>query len=126
MNSGLTLDAGALIALDRDDRRVIAMLARLKENDWRVTIPATAFAQAIRYPARQARLRRLIGGPTTDFMPLDQAEATAVGVLLAATRTADIADAHVVICAQRAQTPVVTSDPDDLRRLDPDLELIVL
>jgi hypothetical protein len=123
---GLTLDAGALIALDRNDRRVISMLARLEENNWPVTIPATAFAQAIRHPARQARVRRLIGSPTTNFMPLNESDATAVGLLLAVTGTADIADAHVVVCARRADQSVVTTDPDDIRRLDAELDLFVL
>lgn len=49
-----------------------------------------------------------------------------MGRLLAASGTADIADAHVVICARRADQPVVTADPDDLHRLDPALRLIAL
>jgi hypothetical protein len=124
--SGLTLDAGGLIALDRDDRRVIALLARAAEIGVRVTIPATALAQAIRQPARQARLSRLVRQPTTDLMPLDGPDATNVGILLAASRTTDISDAHVVICARRNAEPIVTSDPDDLRRLDPGAHLIVV
>src|SRR5262245_37156715 len=99
--NGVTFDAGGLIALDRDDRRVIALLARAHQLGARVTIPATALAQAIRRPARQARLARLIRQPTTVLVPLDGADATHVGILLAASRTTDIADAHVVICAQR-------------------------
>lgn len=47
-------------------------------------------------------------------------------MLLAASGTTDIADAHVVICARRASQPVVTSDPGDLSRLDPALPLIVV
>jgi hypothetical protein len=35
-------------------------------------------------------------------------------------------DAHVVICARRAGQRVVTSDPDDLRALDPSINLMVL
>ena len=38
-----------------------------------------------------------------------------------ASGTPDLADAHVVIVARRADQPVVTSDPGDLRRLDPAL-----
>ena len=49
--SGVTFDAGGLIALDRDDRRVLALLARATERGLRVTVPATALAQAIRNPA---------------------------------------------------------------------------
>ncbi|MBL8227074.1 MAG: hypothetical protein JNL98_01300 [Bryobacterales bacterium] len=44
-----------MIAIDRNDRRVVALLARTMESGLRVTIPATALAQAMRNPARQAR-----------------------------------------------------------------------
>ncbi len=37
--------------------------------------------------------------------------------------TADVVDAHVVICARRAHQRVVSSDPEDLRRLDPTIEI---
>ncbi|HSU41428.1 MAG TPA: PIN domain-containing protein [Polyangiaceae bacterium] len=122
--SGVTLDAGGLIALDRDHRRVIALLARAAELGARVTVPATALAQAMRQPAHQARLARLIRQPTTAVAPLDTADAIAVGALLAATRTSDIADAHVVICARRSRASIVTSDLRDLARLDPNAHLI--
>jgi predicted nucleic acid-binding protein len=124
--SGVTLDAGALIALDRDDRRVLALLARASEVGATVTVPATALAQAIRRPRTQARLARLIRQPTTNLAALDGADATRVGILLGSSRTRDIADAHVVVCARRSGQPIVTSDPDDLRRLDPTLTLVVL
>jgi hypothetical protein len=123
---GVTLDAGGLIALDRDDRRVVVLLARARETRARVTVPAPALAQAIRRPERQVRLSRLIRQPGTVVVALGRVDATHVGRLLAASGTADIADAHVVICARRAGQPVVTSDPDDLRQLDPSLRLIAL
>jgi hypothetical protein len=126
VTAGITLDAGGLIALDRDDRRVIVLLARAAEARGRVTVPASALAQAIRRPERQARLARLIRQPTTDVMALDRVDATQIGRLLAASATADITDAHVVVCARRAGQRVATSDPDDLRRLDPDLELVTI
>jgi predicted nucleic acid-binding protein len=122
----VTLDAGALIALDRDDRRVVVLLARARETAARVTVPVSALAQAIRRPDRQVRLSRLIRQPTTDVIDLGRVDATNVGRLLAASGTSDIADAHVVICARRADQPVVTSDPADLYRLDPELRLIEL
>ena len=71
----------------------------------RITVPATALAQAIRNPARQARVSRLIRQAGTDLVPLDGPDATAVGLLLARTGTSDIVDAHVVVCAQRDQRP---------------------
>jgi hypothetical protein len=46
--------------------------------------------------------------------------------LLAASGTADVVDAHVVVCARRAGQRVATSDPDDLRRLDPSLDVVPL
>ncbi len=123
---GLTLDAAALIALDRQDRRILVLLARARETGATITVPATALAQAVRSPSRQARLARLLRQPTTDVVALDRLDATSVGRLLATSGTTDIADAHVVICARRAQQQVATSDPDDLRRLEPSLPLLAL
>jgi hypothetical protein len=123
---GATLDAGGLIALDRDDRRMVVLLARATQTGARVTVPASVLAQAIRRPDRQVRLARLIRQPTTDVIDLGRVDATNVGRLLAASGTSDIADAHVVICARRAGQPVVTTDPGDLRQLDPALRLIAL
>ena len=124
--SGVTFDAGGLIALDRHDRRVIVLLARAAETNSTVTIPATALAQAIRRPERQARISRLIRQASTDVVPLDRVDAVSVGRLLAASGSPDVVDAHVVICARRSGTGVVTSDPRDLTLLDPSLELIVV
>jgi predicted nucleic acid-binding protein len=123
---GITLDAGGLIALDRNDRRVVVLLARASETGARVTIPATALAQAVRRPDRQALLARLVRQPTTDIVDLDRVDATNVGRLLAASGTSDIVDAHVVICARRSDQRIVTSDPGDLRLLDPGVQLIAL
>lgn len=124
--NGITFDAGGLIALDRNDRRVLTLLARAAERGARVTIPATALAQALRSPARQARLSRLIRQAGTDVIALNGPDATAVGLLLARTATADIARAHVVVCAQRAGQAVVTSDAGDLRRIAPGLQLVIV
>ena len=124
--SGIAFDAGGLIALDRNDRRALALVARATERGMRITIPATALAQAMRNPARQARLSRLIRQPSTDLIALNGPDATAVGLLLARTSTTDIVDAHVVLCAQRAGQAVVTSDAADLRRIDPGLQLVIV
>ena len=45
--SGITFDAGGLIALHRNNRRVLALVARASERGMRITIPASALAQAI-------------------------------------------------------------------------------
>jgi len=124
--SGITLDAGALVAIDRGERQVLVLLARAKENGDRVTVPATALAQVLRTPARQVRVVRLCRQPDTDLVPLDGPDATAVGLLLGASGTSDIVDAHVVVCARRAGQTVLTSDPLDLARLAPEVTTITV
>jgi hypothetical protein len=124
--NGITFDAGGLIALDRNDRQVIVLLARARELGVCVIVPATALAQVIRNPAGQTRLSRLIRQADTNLVPLDGPDATAVGLLLAETATADIVDAHVVICARRTGQVVVTSDPGDIRRIDSKLRLVAV
>ena len=121
---GVTFDAGGLIALERNDRRVLSIVRIALDGDGRIVVPATALAQVIRNPAKQVRLWRLVQLDQTDVVPLDAFHAQAVGMLLAKTRTSDIADAHVVTCAQMAGHPVISSDPFDLRRLDPELQVI--
>ena len=122
--NGIVFDAGGLIALERNDRRVFSILDTALEDGDRIIVPATALAQVIRNPARQVRLWRMIQFDKTEVIPLDGLQAQAVGALLARTSTSDIADAHVVICAQTAGCAVITSDPLDLKRLDPSLRLI--
>jgi predicted nucleic acid-binding protein len=122
--AGLTFDAGGLIALDRNERRVTLLLARATQTNVSITVPATSLSQAIRRPERQVRLARLVRQPSTNVVALDRVDATNVGRLLASSGTADIVDAHVVICARRLGQGVVTSDPDDLRRLDPEIQLV--
>ncbi|MGQ0844435.1 MAG: PIN domain-containing protein [Sporichthyaceae bacterium] len=124
--SGFTFDAGGLIAAERAERKVVVLIARATELALPLTVPGTALAQVMRDPARQVRLVRLLRTTTTRVVALDRADATAVGRLLADSGTSDIVDAHVVLCARRARQPVVTSDPDDLRTIDSDLELVVV
>ena len=122
--NGVVFDAGGLIALERNDRRVFSILDTALEDGDRIIVPATALAQVIRDPARQVRLWRMIQFDKTEVILLDGSQAQAVGALLARTSTSDITDAHVVICAQTAGYAIVTSDPLDLKRLDPTLRLI--
>jgi len=124
--NGITFDAGGLIALERNDRRILSILATALEDGDRIIVPATALAQVIRNPARQVRLWRMIQFDKTEVVPLDGWHAQAVGALLGQTNTSDITDAHVVICAQTAGLTVITSDPLDLKRLDPKLRMITV
>jgi len=119
------LDAGALIAVDKNDRRVLLMLDDARLHGRRITIPATVLAQVMRNPERQFRLNSLASDLRTEIAVLDANDAVNVGKLLAETGTSDIIDAHVVICAHRCGQAVVTSDPLDLKRLAPHLQLIL-
>ena len=124
--TGLTLDAGALIAFERTDRKVIALLARALERDLTIAVPAGVVAQVWRDGRRQVRLARLLGAAEVEVEVLDDRGARAAGQLCGARRTADIVDASVVLCARARGHRIVTSDPDDLARLDPAASLIVV
>lgn len=67
---------------------------------------------------------RLIRQVNVDLKVLDAASCSGVGMLLAKSHTSDIVDAHVVLCAVRAEQSIVTSDPDDILRLAPGINLI--
>jgi hypothetical protein len=53
--NGIVFDAGGLIALERNDRRVLSILDTALEDGDRIIVPATALAQVIRNPAKQVR-----------------------------------------------------------------------
>jgi hypothetical protein len=121
---GLTLDTGALIALERRDQFVDALIARAGDVPGAIIhIPAGVVAQAFRDGRRQARLARLFKHPQTRVVPLDARSAFVIGLLLGRRGGGDVVDASVVVCARRYRQPVVTGDVEDLRRLDPDLRL---
>ncbi len=116
----VVLDAGALIAVERADRRVILLLELAQD----IHVPAGALGRAWRNPMRQVRLARLMSSDDVVIHPLDAANARAAGQLCAATATADVIDASVVIVARMVDGVTVTSDPDDLRRLDQRIDLV--
>lgn len=121
--SGAVLDTGALIAVDRGDRALAVLLATARRNGSPLAVPAGCVAQAWRNPARQARLAVLLRQPHVEVVDLDDAEARRAGLLLAATSTSDVVDAHVALCAHRLRRSVLTSDPEDIRRLAPGVEI---
>jgi len=124
--SGLTLDAGALIAFDRNDRKVVALLKRALELGHSIAVPAGVVGQAWRDGRRQARLARLLGSAEVAIEPLSDRRAREAGQLCGATKTRDVIDASVVLCCKDRGHRVVTSDPNDLRRLDASLPLIAI
>lgn len=119
----IVLDAGALIAFERGDARMRALVREALKAGVRLVIPAGALGQVWRGAASQAPLRALVKGPTTLVPVLDQLLAEAAGVLCGRAGTSDVIDATVVLVARRERAVVVTSDVDDLHRHDPGLPL---
>lgn len=122
----LILDAGALIAAERRSARLRAALERARAEGLLIAVPAPVVGQVWRGGPRMARLAQLLGAQDVSVDELTYARSRAVGMLLGASGTRDVVDASVVLCAREHDGGVVTSDPDDLRRLDPRLRLIVL
>jgi len=122
--SGLTLDSGALIAFERNERSVVALVARALELDIRLAVPAGVVGQAWRDGRRQVRLARLLGSSVTEIEPLDDQRAREAGQLCGVAGTADVIDASVVLCARARGHGVLTADVDDMHRLDPTLRCI--
>jgi predicted nucleic acid-binding protein len=119
-----TLDAGALIAFERGDRMMLALVVVARQEKMRFIVPAPALAQVWRDGRKQARLARLLASKWVEVEPLTDQRARAAGQLCGITATHDIADAAVALCARAHGGRVITSDPDDLRRLDPRLHII--
>ncbi|MFR9751604.1 PIN domain-containing protein [Nocardia sp. 004] len=123
----VVLDAGALIGLEKRNARVAALIKRAMEIRVQLLVPAPVLAQVWRDSPRQHPLARLLSTAGVQVIDLDQRGAQAVGALLAATGAVDVVDAHVIVCAHLTRArKVVTSDPDDLRALDPTVPLTVV
>lgn len=122
--SGVTFDTGALIALERNDRDFVTFLKLARQQKLEIAIPAGVLAQAWRDGRRQARTARFLSAPQVAIEVLDEFRARQAGQLCGLTETSDVIDASVVLCARRRKHAIVTSDPDDLRRLDAKIELI--
>jgi hypothetical protein len=111
---GLVLDAGALIAVDRDDRSMLALLGRARRNGQPVKTNPMALAQAWRDGRRQATLAKSL--QDIDVWPITEEDGRRVGELLAAAGTSDPIDASVALLASDDDR-LYTSDAGDLRKL---------
>ncbi|MGH8987309.1 MAG: PIN domain-containing protein [Acidimicrobiales bacterium] len=121
---GVTLDAGALIAIERADRRMQALLDEAHAAGLPIDIPAGPLAQVWRSGSRQARLARTLHLTNVTVAALDEPTAKAAGTLCGQRDTYDPIDASVVLHARRHDQTVITSDPTDLRHLDAHLRII--
>jgi len=113
--TALVLDAGALVAVDRGDRPMMARLAVAQQHGLELRSNAMVVAQVWRdRQGRQASLARLLRA--VDVRAISHEDGRQAGVLLGQADTTDPVDATVVLLA-RPGDRILTSDPDDLTRL---------
>lgn len=110
----VVLDAGALLAIERREPRMLAYLREAQQRGLPLRTSSAAVAQVWRGGPRQAELARQLpaigeraGGPDA---------ARAIGVLLGASGTTDVVDGHVALLCSPGDA-VLTTDPEDIRWL---------
>jgi hypothetical protein len=113
--AGVTYDTGALVAADRNDRKMWALHAGYLHEEVVPMVSAPVLAQAWRDGARQARVARLL--QLCDVESLSEALAKDVGVLAGRAKHDDVVDVVVVEGAVRRGDAVVTSDAGHVRKI---------
>ena len=108
-------DAGALIAIDDNDRKMWAIHHLAIEEGRKVLVPAVVVAQAWRDARRQVQLGRFL--QSCEVVPIGLEVAKAAGVLCGNAGTRDVVDAAVVTIALTCGAIVFTSDPEDMTHL---------
>ncbi len=122
LSAGVVLDAGAFIALERRNRKLVALIQLFTKARTPLVTSAGVVAQVWRGgTGRQVPVAFLLR--QTLVAALDQPVARMVGRMLGQSGTADPVDAHIVLLARERSWPVLTSDPDDLLAIDPLLEV---
>ncbi|MGA8016846.1 MAG: twitching motility protein PilT [Candidatus Dormiibacterota bacterium] len=113
--SALVLDAGALVAVDRGDRQMIARLRVAHSDGFDLRTTGVVVAEAWRNTAgRQARLARVLRA--VDVKAVDLELGRRAGALLDLNHSDDPVDATVV-CAANSGDRILTGDRDDISRL---------
>lgn len=113
--SALVLDAGAFIAVDRNDRTMLAKLRAAQQHGIGLRSNAVVVAQVWRSDGgRQATLARLLRG--VDVQTVNEQQGRQAGVLIGKAATSDPIDATLVLAAHPGDR-IITSDPDDIGRL---------
>ena len=114
--AGVTYDTGALLASERNDRRMWALHLGLLAEEVTPTVPAPVLAEAWRGGPRQASMARMLSGCRTE--PMDGEQARRVGELAGRSRHDDVVDVTVVEgAARRGDDAVVTSNADHIRQV---------
>lgn len=115
MNIPYLYDAGVLIAIDNDDRRMWARHSLALDDGRDIHVPAVVVSQAWRDSRRQVRLGRFLAG--CHVVPVGLETAKTAGILCGKAGTSDVVDATVVTMAASLGAIIWTSDPNDIRTL---------
>lgn len=113
--AGVTYDTGALVAGERNNRRMWALHAGFLAEEVAPSVPAPVLAEAWRGGSRQASLSRLLAMCDIEAMSEDQARE--VGVLAGKSAHDDVVDVTVVEGAIRRRDGVVTSNEGHIRSI---------
>ncbi len=120
--SGFVLDCGAFIALERRNETMVRLTQLFARERVPLCTSAGVVAQVWRGGgSTQVPLAFLLRRVTV--VDLTYAVARRLGMILGATDTADAIDAHVAFLARERGWPVLTSDPRELRAIDPKLDV---
>jgi hypothetical protein len=112
---GVTYDTGALVAAERNNRRMWALHAGFLAEEVIPVVPAPVLAEAWRGGSRQASLVRLLRMCEIELMSEEQARL--VGVLVGKSAHDDVVDVTVVQGAVRRGDAVVTSNLTHIRKV---------
>ena len=108
-------DAGVLLAIDNNDRRMWVIHHLAVEEGRRLLVPAVVVGQAWRDARRQVQLGRFLH--SCEVVPVGLEVAKAAGVLCGKASTRDAVDAAVVTVALAYGAIIFTSDPGDIAQL---------
>ncbi|HEX4474371.1 MAG TPA: hypothetical protein VH142_04785 [Polyangiaceae bacterium] len=109
----ITFDTGALVAIERRDRRMLAFMTAALEKGARVTVPSPVVSEWWR--ARRGPAARILDAVVIE--PLATHLAKLVGETLGMVRGATLVDAVVVASAAQRGDVILTSDVEDLARI---------
>ena len=122
--AGVTYDTGALVAAERNERRMWALHAGFLAEEVVPTVPAPVLAEAWRGGPRQASLARLL--MMCEVEPMSELQARTVGELAGRSGHPNVIDVAVVEGAHRRGDSVVTSDPRDLQEIADSVHLKIM
>lgn len=109
----ITFDTGALVAIERRNRGMLAFMTTALGSGARITVPSAVVAEWWR--GQRGPAARILDAVIIE--PLSPSLAKLVGETLGDVRGATLVDAVVIASAARRGDLVLTSDVDDLSRI---------